>query len=58
MSMTISEKELIEFLVDNNVGLSDVVDAVIETNGIVGVGLVSLAEGVSKYIMEKIKVAA
>ena len=38
-------KDIIYLLVDNDLVIEDMIDAIIEENGIVGVGLISLARG-------------
>ena len=40
---------------DGDFSLEDVVDAVIETNGIVGVGLISLADYLGAYVKGRIR---
>jgi hypothetical protein len=37
-------------LVDNDIVVEDVIDAIIEENGIIGVGLISLAKDLEKHI--------
>lgn len=44
-----------KFMVDNKIDLTEVVDAVIESNGIVGVGLISLVDDVHAHVYDKIK---
>lgn len=41
---------IIEFLRENNIGIDEVIDAVIEYNGIIGVGLITLEEEIGKVI--------
>ena len=43
-------KEIIYLLVDNDIVIEDVIDAIIKENGIVGVGLISLADDLKKHI--------
>ena len=40
-------KDIIYLLVDNDLVIEDMIDAIIEENGIVGVGLISLARGLT-----------
>jgi len=43
-------KEIIYLLVDNDIVIEDVIDAIIKENGIIGVGLISLADDLVKHI--------
>ena len=43
-------KEIIYLLVDNDIVIEDVIDAIIKENGIVGVGLISLAKDLTTHI--------
>ena len=43
-------KDIIYLLVDNDIVIEDVIDAIIEENGIVGVGLISLANDLERHI--------
>jgi len=49
--LTDKEQLIVDFLKDNNVDISEVIDAIIKVNGFVGVGLVTLEE----YVVEAIK---
>ena len=40
-------------IIEGKITLSDVIDIVIDLNGIVGVGLISLSEDIKKYIIAK-----
>ena len=44
------EKLILDFLKDNDVDISEVIDSIIKANGFVGVGLVTLEEYVVKDI--------
>ena len=44
------EKLILDFLKDNDVDISEVIDSIIKANGFVGVGLVTLEEYVVKAI--------
>ena len=46
--------ELTKLVESEEVTLTDVIDIVIELNGIIGVGLISLGEGLDKYVKDKI----
>ena len=48
-------KDIIDFLVDNDIVVEDVIDAIIEENGIVGVGFIRLADDLTKHIHSHIK---
>ena len=48
------KKEIKQALREGKLTLAEVIDAVIEINGIIGVGLISLAEDVSRHITSKI----
>ena len=45
--------ELINFMTERNIELSDVVDVVIESNGLIGVGLITLADDLKAYVLKK-----
>ena len=49
--LTDREKLILDFLKDNDVDISEVIDSIIKANGFVGVGLVTLEE----YIVKAIK---
>ena len=48
--LTDKEQLIIDFLKDNDVDISEVIDVIIKSNGFVGVGLVTLEEYVVKAI--------
>ena len=48
------QRELIALMAINDITLENVIDAVIESNAIIGVGLISLGEHVKQYIYDKI----
>jgi|TARA_R100001244_G_scaffold52739_1_gene45833 hypothetical protein len=52
-----NSKEIIKWLVDNDVVIEDVIDAIIEEGGIIGVGLITLADNLTKHIHSHIKPA-
>jgi hypothetical protein len=52
---TISDEEISKFLIENNINLEKVIELVIRTNGIIGVGLVTLNQQINDYIVEIIK---
>lgn len=50
------EKEKIKKLIlEEGLTITDVIDAVIELNGIIGVGLITLGEGLQEYVFNKIE---
>ena len=48
--LTKKEQLILDFLKDNDVDISEVIDSIIKANGFVGVGLVTLEEYVVKAI--------
>ena len=48
--LTDREKLILDFLKDNDVDISEVIDSIIKANGFVGVGLVTLEECIVKAI--------
>ena len=48
--LTEKEQLILDFLIDNKVAISEVIDVIIKANGFVGVGLVTLEEYVVKAI--------
>ena len=48
-------KDIVKWLVDNDIVVEDVVDAIIKENGIIGVGLTSLADAMKEHIHSHIK---
>ena len=48
--LTDKEQLILDFLKDNKVDISEVIDVIIKANGFVGVGLVTLEEYVVKSI--------
>lgn len=46
------KEEIKKLILEKGLNLSDVIDAVIELNGFVGVGLITLAEQTSDYILQ------
>tara|TARA_R110002020_G_scaffold206695_1_gene412009 strand:- start:481 stop:645 length:165 start_codon:yes stop_codon:yes gene_type:complete len=49
-----TKQELTELIASEEIELSDVIDIVIELNGIIGVGLISFGEACQEYINGKI----
>ncbi len=50
------DKDKIKKLVnEEGLTITDLIDVVIELNGIIGVGLISLGDGLQKYTHNKIK---
>ncbi len=54
--MKISQEELLEFLFENEISLDDVIDAVIEEEAIIGVGLITLGEQLEAFAKSKLLV--
>ena len=48
--LTEKEQLILDFLKDNKVDVSEVIDVIIKVNGFVGVGLVTLEEYIAKAI--------
>ena len=46
-----STSEIMKILDRENITLTDVIDAVITANGIIGVGLISLSDDIQNYII-------
>jgi hypothetical protein len=46
-----TNEELADFLIDNEITLAQVVDVTIDTNSIIGVGLVSLGDSLREHIL-------
>jgi hypothetical protein len=44
-----------ELILKEGLEIATVIDAVIELNGIIGVGLISLGDGLKEYVHNKIK---
>ncbi len=53
--MTEREKMIYDFMIEKDIQLNEVLDVVVESNGIVGVGLISFAQDTKKYIEDKIR---
>lgn len=49
------EKQEIIDLIEKGLTITDLIDVVIEYNGIIGVGLVTLSEGLEMYVLDKIQ---
>jgi|TARA_B100001250_G_C19332063_1_gene585156 hypothetical protein len=47
--------KIVKLLVDNDLNIYDVLDATIKENGIIGVGLITLADEIKEYIHSRIK---
>jgi hypothetical protein len=50
-----NRQKIIESLKTGTFTLTDVIDAVVEVNGIIGVGLVTLGEQLNDYCLSKIR---
>lgn len=58
MTREIRLQQLRNMVLNDNIHIQDMIDIIIEENGIIGVGLISLARHISNYIIhptEKIK---
>lgn len=51
----ITKNQLNELLISERLTLVDVIDSVIELNGLIGVGLITLSDGIREYIINKNK---
>lgn len=47
-----NQQQIIKLLKDGELTLTDVIDAVIELNGIIGVGLITLGDDMGQYIKD------
>lgn len=54
--MKIPQSELLEFLYENEIHLDDVIEAVIEEESIIGVGLITFGEQLDAFARSKIQV--
>jgi len=54
-SKKITKEEIKRLALEEGLMITDLIDVVIEVNSIIGVGLISLADGLSDYIRSKIK---
>ena len=50
MEYTTNEQKAYDFLLESGATLKDVIEVVIKSNGLVGVGLISLKDGISQQI--------
>jgi hypothetical protein len=50
MKLTTNEQKAYDFLLDSGVTLNEILDIVIKSNGITGVGLISLKENINDHI--------
>ena len=48
------KKELTKLVETGEITLTDVIDVVVELNGFIGVGLISLGEELDRYVKDKI----
>jgi len=49
----IKEEKLIKFMNDNDTTLTEVLDAVVKTNNVIGVGIVRLSDSIETYLSDK-----
>lgn len=50
----ITKEEIKELVLDRDLTITDVIDTVVKLNGIIGVGLITLGEGLQEYVFNKI----
>ena len=48
-------EEIAKIFIENDIGIDEVLETIIETNGYVGVGLVTFGDYLRDYVMDKIK---
>ena len=48
-------KKIAEIFIENDIGIDEVLETMIESNGYVGVGLVTFADYLKDYVMSKIE---
>jgi hypothetical protein len=48
-------EEIAKIFIENDIGIDEVLETMIETNGYVGVGLVTFGDYLRDYVMDKIK---
>ena len=53
--MKMEKEELKKLIAEGKFTLADVIDAVVELNGIIGVGLITLGDQLKEYCRYKIK---
>lgn len=53
--MKITKEEIKKLMLENGLIVEDVIDCVIELNGIIGVGLITFGEQLENYVHSKIK---
>jgi hypothetical protein len=54
MKLNKKEQEVYDFFIESGASLNDMINVVIKSNGLVGVGLISLNNDITKYIKEKL----
>ena len=52
---TLSREQIHELVMNHGLTMTNLIDEVIEINGIIGVGLISLGEDTKNYIQDKCK---
>jgi hypothetical protein len=57
-SKPITKQEIIELMKNRGMTVEKVIDAIIEANGFIGVGLITLGETIDKHITKHIKKGA
>lgn len=51
--MTEREEKIKEFMTANKITLTEVIDVVVEDNGFIGVGIISLGREIDEYLKSK-----
>lgn len=49
------KKKIEQYVIEEGLTITDLIDVVVELNGIIGVGLISLGDGLREYTHNKIK---
>lgn len=44
--------KIYEFMADNNTSIEEILDVIIESNGLVGVGIISLQDQIEKHLLQ------
>lgn len=44
--------KIYEFMADNNTSIEEILDVIIESNGLVGVGVISLQDQIEKHLLQ------
>ena len=52
-----AKQEIEKLVLEKGLTITDLIDVVVELNGIIGVGLITLGQNLNQYCVEKIKKA-